>query len=183
MDTSLRFRPTEIICSSPRKSTKPASQQINTLWAVSTKSDSPSPIFLNASNVVHFAAWLPNGSTTVAYSTVEPRTTAPGWQANNDLYEVGLNGSPRKILDTNSGGVYGWWGISFAISPDGSIAYARPDGIGTVNTAGGYLAPLIDITPLQTHADWAWVPGISWGADGKTSLFRGSRPGFRADHG
>jgi sulfur carrier protein ThiS len=154
-----------------RKSNKPASQQINTLWAVSAKSDSPSPIYLNASNVVHFAAWLPNGSTTVAYSTVEPRTTAPGWQANNDLYEVSLNGSPRKILDANSGGVYGWWGMSFAISPDGSIAYARPDGIGMVNTAGGYLAPLIDITPLQTHGDWAWVPGISWGGDGKTLYY------------
>ena len=152
-----------------RKSKKPADQQINTLWAISTKSSSSSAIYLNASNVVHFAAWLPNGSTTVAYSTVEPRTTAPGWQANNDLYEVNLNGSPRKILDSSSGGVYGWWGMSFAISPDGSIAYARPDGIGLVNVGGGYLAsPLLNITPLQTHSDWAWVPGISFGGDGKT---------------
>ncbi|HUH97442.1 MAG TPA: G5 domain-containing protein, partial [Anaerolineales bacterium] len=154
-----------------RKSKKPADQQINTLWAVSTKSASPSLIYLNASNVVHFAAWFPKGSTMAAYSTVEPRTTAPGWQANNDLYEVSLNGSPRKILDTSSGGVYGWWGMSFAISPDGSIAYARPDGIGLVNTSGGYLAPLISITPLQTHSDWAWVPGLSFGGDGKTLYF------------
>ncbi|HEY9152956.1 MAG TPA: G5 domain-containing protein [Anaerolineales bacterium] len=155
-----------------RKSQKPADQQINTLWAVSTKSSSPSPIYLNASNIVHFAEWLPNGSTTVAYSTVEPRTTAPGWQANNDLYEVSLNGSPRKILDSSSGGVYGWWGMSFAISPDGSIAYARPDGIGMVNVAGGYLSsPLISITPLQTHSDWAWVPGVSFGGDGKSLYF------------
>ncbi len=107
----------------------------------------------------------------IAYSTVEPRTTAPGWQANNDLYEVGLNGAPKKILDSSSGGVYGWWGMSFAISPDGSIAYARPDGIGTVSLSGGYLAPLLDITPLQTHSDWAWVPGISWGSDGKTLYY------------
>jgi hypothetical protein len=153
-----------------RKSKKPADQQINTLWAVSTK-NSASPIFLNAQNIVHFAAWIPTNNTVAAYSTVEPRTTAPGWQANNDLYEVGLNGSPKKILDASSGGVYGWWGMSFALSPDGTIAYARPDGIGTVNTAGGYLAPLISITPLQTHSDWAWVPGISYGADGKTIYF------------
>lgn len=154
-----------------RKSKKPVDQQINTLWAVSTASTSPSPIYLNASNIVHFAAWLPNGDNMIAYSTVEPRTTAPGWQANNDLYEVNLNGSPRKILDSSSGGVYGWWGMSFAISPDGSIAYARPDRIGMVNISGGYLAPLLDITPLQTHSDWAWVPGISFGGDGKTLYF------------
>jgi hypothetical protein len=154
-----------------RKSKKPADQQINTLWAVSTRSSSSSPIYLNAQNIVHFAAWIPNGGAMVAYSTVEPRTTAPGWQANNDLYEVSLNGSPRKILDASSGGVYGWWGMSFAISPDGSIAYARPDSIGMVNVSGGYLAPLLDITPLQTHSDWAWVPGISFGGDGKTLYF------------
>ena len=154
-----------------RKSKKAADQQINTLWAVSTKSNSSSPIFLNAQNIVHFAAWIPNGGNMIAYSTVEPRTTAPGWQANNDLYEVNLNGSPRKILDSSSGGVYGWWGMSFAVSPDGSIAYARPDGIGMVNISGGYLAPLLDITPLQTHSDWAWVPGLSFGGDGKTLYF------------
>ena len=154
-----------------RKSKKPADQQINTLWAVSTKSSSPSPIYLNAANIVHFATWIPN-TNTAAYSTVEPRTTAPGWQANNDLYEVGLNGSPKKILDASSGGIYGWWGMSYAISPDGSIAYARPDGIGMVNVAGGYLSsPLLDITPLQTHSDWAWVPGISFGGDGKSLYF------------
>ena len=154
-----------------RKSKKPVDQQINTLWAVSTKSSSPSPIYLNAANIVHFAAWIPN-SNTAAYSTVEPRTTAPGWQANNDLYEVGLNGSPKKILDASSGGIYGWWGMSYAISPDGSIAYARPDGVGMVNVAGGFLAsPLLDITPLQTHSDWAWVPGISFGGDGKSLYF------------
>lgn len=154
-----------------RKSKKPADQQINTLWVVNTRSASPSPTSLNASNIVHFAAWLPNATNTVAYSTVEPRSTAPGWQANNDLYEVSIGGSPRKILDANSGGVYGWWGISYAISPDGRFAYARPDGIGLVNQAGGYLAPLLDITPLQTHSDWAWVPGISWGGDGKSLYF------------
>jgi len=154
-----------------RKSKKPADQQINTLWAVSTKSSSSSQIFLNAANIVHFAAWIPNGGTTIAYSTVEPRTTAPGWQANNDLYEVNLNGSPKKILDSSSGGVYGWWGMSFAISPDGSMAYARPDGIGKVSLSGGYLIPMLDITPLQTHSDWAWVPDLSWGGDGKTLYF------------
>lgn len=154
-----------------RKSKKPADQQINTLWAVSTKLSTPNPIWLKAANVVHFAAWYPSSSNAVAYSTVEPRGTAPGWQANNDLYKVGLGGEPQKILDASNGGVYGWWGMSFAFSPDGRLAYARPDGIGLVSQDGGYLAPLIKITPLQTHSDWAWAPGIAWGGDGETLYF------------
>ncbi len=154
-----------------RKSKKPADQQINTLWAVSTKSVTPNPIWLKAANVVHFAAWYPNGSNTVAYSTVEPRGTSPGWQANNDLYKVGVGGEPQKFLDANSGGVYGWWGASFAFSGDGRLAYARPDGIGLVSQDGGYLSPLLKVTPLQTHSDWAWVPGIAWGGDGSKTLY------------
>ncbi len=154
-----------------RKSKKPASEEINTLWAVRTKNLDPKPINLKASNVVHFAAWIP-GTNSVAYSTVEPRSTAPGWQANNDLYRISITGGgPRKLLDANSGGVYGWWGMSFAYSADGRLAYARPDGIGLVDQDGGYLKPLLDITPLNTHSDWAWIPPIIWGADGKNLYF------------
>ena len=159
-----------------RKSKKPADQQINTLWVVNTKVSSPTPINLNVSNVVHFAAWIPNAVNTVAYSTVEPRGTAPGWQANNDLYKIQIGGSPVKILDANSGGVYGWWGMSFAFSSDGRLAYMRPDGVGLVNQVGGYLSPLLDITPLQTHSDWAWIPGLTWGGDGKTLYFVNHAP-------
>ena len=159
-----------------RKSKKPVAQQINTLWVVNTKVSSPTPINLNVSNVVHFAAWVPNAGNTVAYSTVEPRGTAPGWQANNDLYKIQIGGSPQKILDANSGGVYGWWGMSYAFSPDGRLAYMRPDGVGLVNQTGGYLSPLLDITPLQTHSDWAWIPGLTWGGDGKTIYFVNHAP-------
>lgn len=61
--------------------------------------------------------------------------------------------------------------MSFAFSPDGRLAYTRPDSIGLVSQDGGYLAPLLKITPLQTHSDWAWIPGISWGGDGKTLYY------------
>jgi len=158
-----------------RKSKKLAEQQINTLWVVSTKSNTPTPIWLKAANVVHFAAWYPNG-TTVAYSTVEPRGTAPGWQANNDLYKVSIGGEPVKVLDASSGGVYGWWGMTFAFSSEGRLAYSRPDGIGLVSQDGGYLAPLLHITPLQTHSDWAWTPGLTWGGDGQTLYFVNHSP-------
>ena len=89
-----------------RKSTKPADREINTMWAV--RATPGSKLFsTSVSNVVHFADWIPNTSS-FAYSTVEPRSTAPGWQANNDLHRYSIStGEKRKILDASSGGVYG----------------------------------------------------------------------------
>lgn len=160
-----------------RKSTKPADEEINTLWAVRTKNLDPKPFSLGAKNIVHFAAWIP-GTNSVAYSTVEPRSAAPGWQANNDLYRVSITNtaSPRRLLYPNSGGVYGWWGMNFAFAPDGRLAYSRPDGIGFVDQDGGYLKPLLDITPLNTHSDWAWIPPLVWGADGNSLYFVSHAP-------
>ncbi len=160
-----------------RKSTKPADEEINTLWAVRTKNLDPKPFSLGAKNIVHFAAWIP-GTNSVAYSTVEPRSAAPGWQANNDLYRVSITNtaSPRRLLYPNSGGVYGWWGMNFAFAPDGRLAYSRPDSIGFVDQDGGYLKPLLDITPLNTHSDWAWIPPLAWGADGNSLYFVSHAP-------
>ncbi len=156
-----------------RKSTRPPEQEINTLWVVSTTGQTPAPINLHISNVVHFADWQPGQNYMIAYSTVEPRATAPGWQANNDLYFLAFDGkkpgSTYKILDTSNGGIYGWWGTTYSWSPDGALlAYSRPDGIGLVDTKKGALESLLDITPLNTHADWAWTPGLAWGADSKS---------------
>ncbi|MGE5464321.1 MAG: G5 domain-containing protein [Syntrophothermus sp.] len=157
-----------------RKSTKPASQEINTLWAVRT--DGGKPFSTGLSNIVHFADWIP-GTNSIAYSTVEPRATSPGWQANNDLSRYSIStGEKRKILDASNGGVYGWWGMNFAFSPDGRLAYVQPDKIGLVDIDGKYLKPLLDITPLNTHSDWAWLPSIAWGADGETLYYTSHAP-------
>jgi len=106
-----------------RKSALPLDQEINTLWVVNTTAQPPTPVSLGISNVVHFAAWQPDKEYLIAYSTVEPRTTAPGWQANNDLhflaFEDGVPDRTTDVLETNSGGIYGWWGMTFAWSPDG----------------------------------------------------------------
>jgi len=159
-----------------RKSKKPADEEINTLWAVRTRNLDPKLISLQGKNVVHFASWIP-GTNSVAFSTVEPRSAAPGWQANNDLYRVSITGgTPRKLLSANSGGVYGWWGMSFAYSPSGVLAYARPDGIGLVDQDGGYLKPLLEITPLNTHSDWAWIPPLVWGTDSNSLYFVSHAP-------
>jgi resuscitation-promoting factor RpfB len=155
-----------------RKSPKPAEEQINTLWVVRTTSDSSPHQVSNAANIVHFAGWAPNTSPTFGYTTVEPRTTAPGWQANNDFYRVtmtsGLPNAPRKLLEANSGGIYGWWGITFAWGSDGRLIYARPDQIGIVDQENGFLRPMFEIAPLQTNSDWAWIPPMTWGTEART---------------
>ncbi|MBK9926439.1 MAG: G5 domain-containing protein [Anaerolineales bacterium] len=157
-----------------RKSTKPADKEINTIWAVRTNGGKP--FSTGISNVVHYAEWIP-GTNSIAYSTVEPRSTAPGWQANNDLQRYSITtGAKAKILDASSGGVYGWWGMMYSFSPDGRLAYARPDGIGLVDIDKKYTKPMLDIIPFNTHSDWAWLPSITWGADGKTLYFTSHAP-------
>ncbi len=159
-----------------RKSTKPVDEEINTLWVINLIEPQAKPINLKVSNVVHFASFVPGLSQTIAYTTVEPRTTAPGWQANNDLTfrkfsAAGAVGEPAEIIEPNTGGVYGWWGTNYIWSPNGdSLAYARPDGIGLVDIKEKSLKSLLDNVPLQTGSDWTLIPGLAWGADGK-SLF------------
>jgi hypothetical protein len=151
---------------------------INSLWAVPASGRPPTPFPLGADNVVHFADWSPvRGALEVAFSTVEPRPAAPGWQANNDLDLVtihadetrGRAGPIRTLIPSNSGGPYGWWGASFAWAWDGThLAYARPDGVGSIDVEDPGLDPTLEMTPYQTLGDWAWVPGVSWGWDSRT---------------
>jgi hypothetical protein len=81
--------------------------KINSLWAASLTNDPIKIIDLGVENIVHFAEFDPS-STIVAYSTMEWREAAPGWHANNDLYEIsvskdGFIGSPQLDLAANSG--------------------------------------------------------------------------------
>jgi len=150
-------------------------ENINSLWAAKIGDDVDDDnllVDLEVSNIIHYAEFRPGTTYTIAYSTVEPRTSAPGWQANNDLNLLRLTDSgqlrPLDIeLETNMGGNYGWWGMTFAWAPDGSgMAYARPDSIGLVVLGGNSVIPLMEIIPLQTRGDWAWVPALAWGPDG-----------------
>ena len=147
------------------------STDINTLWVVRLDQDDPHPVNLKIKNAIHSADWMPGSNSTILYSTVEPRSAAPGWQANNDLslVTIGAGGTilrTEEILEASSGGIYGWWGTTYRWSPDGkALAYARPDSIGIVNLEEKTQQPLIDVIPFQTGSDWAWVPGISWSPD------------------
>lgn len=182
---------------SRRSNATDAADEINTLWVVNATQPNARPINLRVSNVVHYASWVPNSASSVAYSTVEPRAQAPGWQANNDLHFIkfganGVVGQPATILEANSGGIYGWWGTQFIWSPDGiRLAYSRPDQVGLVSLENKALVPLLDITPLKARDsaafgaapisggcplpqnlpatdNWTLIPGLAWGADGRT---------------
>ena len=151
--------------------------QINTLWAIKTDGSSEKPLNLEAKNIVHFASWLPNSKLRIAFSTVEPRSTPPGWQANNDLFfldfsENGWISKKNEVLSAQVGGVYGWWGTMFTWAPDGSqLAYSRADQIGLVSITEKNLIPLLDSNPVQTYGDWAWITYLSWSPDSKLLYF------------
>ncbi len=164
-------------------------QAINSLWVSSIVDDEIEPVDLGVSNVVHFADWVPDSPTlTIFYSTVEPSPAAPGWQANNDLQSVTFTaaGRPlpsRQIIESNSGGQYGWWGTDFAWGSDpGALAYMRADSIGIVNLERESLEQIRAITPYQTLSDWAWVPGLTWGHDDQTLYYvdHGEPVGFES---
>ena len=146
---------------------------INTLWLANLDTTPPELIDLGIANVVHFADFAPYSSYTIAYSTVEPRPQAPGWQANNDLYTVSFSSSgwiseKRLRLEANAGGVYGWWGTTFAWSPTGKVlGFARPDAVGVFDFDEEGLQPWLTMTPYQTRADWAWTPPLGWSPDGQ----------------
>lgn len=148
-------------------------ERINSLWMVDVTVENPEPVYLGVDNVIHYAGWVPNAPLYLTYSTVEPRSTAPGWQANNELMliQVSPDGDILKeeqIIETNSGGIYGWWGTDFAWSPDGSaLGYARADSVGVVDFDENQLVPVLDLLPYQTRSDWAWVPAIDWSPDAR----------------
>jgi resuscitation-promoting factor RpfB len=150
-------------------------ENINELWVARISDDSDEKelvVDLKARNIIHYAEWRPGISYTIAYSTVEPRDSAPGWQANNDLNLVRLTESGGiwpldPEIETNMGGNYGWWGMTYSWSPDGAgMAYARPDGIGLVVLGGNSVVPLMEVITLLTRGDWAWVPPLAWSPDG-----------------
>lgn len=148
-------------------------EAINRLWAAPLDQADGEPIDLGAANIVHFADWKPDATLTVAYSTVEPRSAAPGWQANNDLRLLTFSGSGflrelPALLETNSGGVYGWWGTDFSWALDGSrLAYSQPGEVGILDWQSGEIRSLKEFPPLQTFGDWAWNPGIGWDPNGQ----------------
>ncbi len=141
---------------------------INELWLAGVEEGPLTLIDLGVENVVHYAGWVPGEADQIAFSTVEPSPNPPGWLARNDLYllEIDAAGQPgrlRQALTARQDGLYAWWGSSFAWSPSGQrLAFARPDGVGTVGLASDSLDLWYSLPAYQTGSDWAWIPGLSW---------------------
>jgi len=146
---------------------------INELWLINLEIEEPKPVYLKIDNVIHFSDWIPGNTLSVLVSTVEPRDVAPGWQANNNLIELTLGADgkvlrTKEVIESNSGGIYGWWGTNFQFSPDGkNLAFIRPDALGLINIKDQELEIITDVIPYQTKSDWAWVSPFSWSKDNR----------------
>ncbi len=144
----------------------------NALWAINTREPGAKPSDLGVKNVL-WAGWSPTAGYTIAYTTGEPRSAAPGWQANNDLYiltfdQRGDPDDPQLALEPSSGGLYGWFGTNFAWAPDGSrLAFSQADKLGLIDPAALTTFPIAGYPIFQTYSDWVWNPSITWSPDGK----------------
>jgi hypothetical protein len=163
----------------------------NTLWMVALGNVIADPIPLETENVL-WADWAPDcrGELTgrdcrIAYSTGTPVEGNPNWRAENDLWIAWPRGedgellSLRRVVDGSVGGAYGWWGTTYAWSPDGQdLAYARADEIGVVRVYNGAQTVLSRFAPYRTYAAWVWTPTVSWSPEGRfiVTTLHGDQP-------
>ncbi|MBN1314712.1 MAG: G5 domain-containing protein [Anaerolineales bacterium] len=152
---------------SPLTGTLPA---FNSLWIIATTQilTTSRPISLEVESVL-WANWSPDGDR-VAYSTAKPIPQAPGWEANNDLWLIDWyeNGyfSSEQLLESSSGGIYGWWGGQFAWSPNGQyLAYGRANEIGIIDLETGEQDVLQSFSVYHTYSEWVWTPKLTWSPD------------------
>ncbi len=160
----------------------------NVLWLIATAPDA-APRSLNIENVL-WAGWDPVATPPrIAYTTARSTTLPPGWEANNDLWLLdlpaeGAQPAPVRLVESYAT-AYAWWGGQYAWSADGRLAYAFADEVGVLAMPTTEEAALLDpttaaapqrtvlhaFTPFDTEADWAWIPALSWSADGRFLAF------------
>jgi hypothetical protein len=159
----------------------------NELWVIPADGSGEARS-LQIENVL-WAGWDPTALETprIAYTTARSVALPPGWEANNDLWllELPVDGlqpqpAPLRLIETYPA-AFGWWGGAYAWSPDGNrLAYAFADEAGLLampdaSAAGGAAITgdepartvLRSFTEFDTGADWAWVPALSWSANGR----------------
>lgn len=158
---------------------EPAHAPFNTLWLIETNPGATHPVRIAVDNVL-WADWEPScgewnlgSGCRIAFAAGAPAPGNPGWRAENDLViaqpnpESGRLDDEQRIIEPSSGGAYGWWGTTYAWSPDGQrLAYARADEIGAVDVPTGTVATLASFPPYRTYASWVWAPTVGWSSDG-----------------
>ncbi|MFT5196700.1 MAG: Tol biopolymer transport system component [Cellvibrionaceae bacterium] len=168
--------------------------RFNSLWLVGTEAGAK-PVSLTSENIL-WADWNParRERNEIAWSTGVPTVLSPGWEANNDLWLVEIEGSSivtetmEQILQPYPA-TYGWWGGDYAWSPNGSqIGYSFANEIGVVQAKRNEILTNQDkedevevaLQPRQTlhqfieydtRSDWVWVPPLSWSPDGTLLAF------------
>ena len=157
-----------------------SSNGLNSLWIIDTLVLGETARQLPIDNVL-FAQLSPDAKS-IAYSTGEKTTGAPGWTAHNDLWIVPITvnesgvttGSPVSVWKPSVPAPYSWWGTNFAWSPDGrAIAYAFANEIGLIefgNRPPIQNAPRIALkrfAPFRTQGDWVWTPQVAWSPDSR----------------
>lgn len=155
----------------------------NMLWVLSTARNAK-PQSLGVNNVL-WADWNPalTDSLQIAYTTANPTNLPPGWEANNDLWvgDILLSPStrfePNQIVDAYPA-TFGWWGGNYAWSPSGTaVAYSYANEVGLIDLTTELPdeelphRQLQRFTDYNTHADWVWVPSLSWSPDGRYLAF------------
>jgi len=153
--------------------TEGADLYFNTLWTVlDTRASEPRLEEIDLLHNILYAEWVPGQPYTFSYSTAEARSAAPGWQAYNDLWIMRVADDEavpirvENLVESSSGGVYGWWGTTYSWASDGSaLAWTRADGVGLVDLETGAFTTLLDFPVYTTFQDWVWQPAISWSPD------------------
>lgn len=149
----------------------------NELWTIlDTRAGTPQPVQL-VPNDVRFAQWLPaEGGLSVSYSTAEPTTGVPNWEAYNDVYtmqldpETGTTLNLEEIVSANALGAYAYWGRRYRWSPDGQqLAWALADSVGLVDLETGDFVTLVTFPEYSTALAnfWVWIPTLAWSDDGR----------------
>ena len=143
----------------------------NELWLINTSAGAQ-PIRMTPTDVL-FAEWRPRTRNEIAYATGERSPGAVHWKALNNLWlmtidlDSGRTLGIEEVLPESSGGLYGWWGMNFAWSPNGDkLAWVKADGFGMVALADKRLIPLAQYAVFYSATNWVWLPQLSWSIDG-----------------
>ncbi len=147
---------------------------LNTLWAIDTVRADSKPQQVKPGGIM-WAGWSPDGKT-LAYSTGQLAAGPPGWRANNDLWTAPYSartimGTPTEVLTPTLGGTYGWWGRTYAWSPNGKlIAIGATESVFLVDLKTRKQSALASFAAINTYSNWAWTPTVSWTPDGNFIL-------------